>query len=444
MVGHLQREGMIMTPEPDLADVLIVNTCSFIDVAKEESVQTIIEAVNSRQEDPAREKQKIIVAGCLSQRFNVSRNADERLPGLLPEVDAFIGLDQVTEVGPIVRKVLDRPLGDESLDTVTAKPRFIPDYTTPRFRLTPGHMAYVKIAEGCNHTCSFCIIPTIRGQHRSRTQESVVREAESLVQAGVKELNLISQDTTYFGMDRWEGGRGQRARPTSGVDSSRGESLATLLRELNGIEGDFWIRLLYTHPAHWSNELIETIATCEKVAKYVDIPLQHVSDHMLDVMNRKTDGAYIRDLLERMRRGIPGLAIRTTFITGFPGETREDHDELLEFIRTFQFERCGIFSYSREEGTRAHKFNSQLHHMTIKARHRELTGAIDEVAESVNQNQVGAVRKVLVEEEGIARSEWDASDIDGRVFVPGDLPVGEFAKVRITDHRGYDLIATGS
>ena len=440
MIGHLQKEGMIMTPEPDLADVLIVNTCSFIDVAKEESVQTIVEAVNSRQEDPAREKQKIIVAGCLSQRFNVSKNEDERLPGLLPEVDAFIGLDQVTQVAPIVRKVLDRPLGDESLDTVTAKPRFIPDYTTPRFRLTPGHMAYVKIAEGCNHTCSFCIIPTIRGQHRSRTQESVVREAESLVQAGVKELNLISQDTTYFGMDRWEG-RGRRAKPTSGVDSSRGESLASLLRDLNGIEGDFWVRLLYTHPAHWSDELIETIATCEKVANYVDIPLQHISDHMLDTMNRKTDGRYIRDLLGRMRQGIPDLAIRTTFITGFPGETSEDHDELLEFIRSFQFERCGIFSYSREEGTRAHEFGSHLHHMTIKARHRALTSAIDLVAGSVNEKQVGQTRKVLVEEEGIARSEWDAPDIDGRIFVPTDLPVGEFAEVRITDHRGYDLIA---
>tara|TARA_B100001964_G_scaffold106248_2_gene118712 strand:+ start:1182 stop:2576 length:1395 start_codon:yes stop_codon:yes gene_type:complete len=441
MIGHLQEEGMIMTPEPDLADVLIVNTCSFIDVAKEESVQTIIKAVNSRQQDPAREKQKIIVAGCLSQRFNLSRNEDERLPGLLPEVDAFIGLDQVTQVGPIVRRVLTRSPGDEALDAVTTKPRFIPDYTTPRFRLTPGHMAYVKIAEGCNHTCSFCIIPKIRGKHRSRTQDSVVREAESLVQAGVKELNLISQDTTYFGMDRWEG-RGRQARPTSGVDSSRGESLASLLRDLNGIEGDFWVRLLYTHPAHWSDELIETIATCEKVANYVDIPLQHISDHMLDTMNRKTDGRYIRDLLGRMRKEIPDLAIRTTFITGFPGETPEDHDELLEFIRAFQFERCGIFSYSREEGTRAHKFGSHLHHMTIKARHRELTGAIDEVAGIVNRKQVGSIRKVLVEEEGIARSEWDAADIDGRVFVPTDLPVGEFAEVRITDHRGYDLIAT--
>jgi ribosomal protein S12 methylthiotransferase len=443
MIGHLQQEGMIMTPEPDLADVLIVNTCSFIDVAKEESVQTIIEAVNARQEDPAREKQKIIVAGCLSQRFNVSKNEDDRLPGLLPEVDAFIGLDQVTQVAPIVRKVLARAIGDESLDAVTEKPRFIPDYTTPRFRLTPSHMAYVKIAEGCNHTCSFCIIPKIRGQHRSRTQQSVVREAESLVNSGVKELNLISQDTTYFGMDRWEG-RGQRAKPTSGVDSDRGESLASLLRELNKIEGDFWVRLLYTHPAHWSDELIETIASCDKVAKYVDIPLQHISDHMLDTMNRKTDGAYIRDLLARMRKGIPNLAIRTTFITGFPGETQEDHDELLEFIKTFQFEHCGIFQYSREEGTRADKLDGHLHHMTIKSRHSELTSAIDHVAALVNEKQLGRTRRVLVEEEGIARSEWGAPDIDGRVFVPVELPVGEFASVEITDHRGYDLIASTS
>lgn len=426
---------MILTPEADLADVLIINTCSFIDVAKEESVDTVIRAVNARHEDPAREKQKIVVAGCLSQRF---RND---LPGLLPEVDAFIGLDQVPEVTSIVRKVLERPLGDESLDTVTEKPRFVPDYTTPRFRLTPGHMAYVKIAEGCNHTCSFCIIPKIRGQHRSRSEESVVREAEALVKSGVRELNLISQDTTYFGMDRWEG-RGKRARPTSGVDSSRGESLASLLRALERVEGDFWIRLLYTHPAHWSDELIETIAGCAKVAPYVDIPLQHISDHMLGLMSRRTDGGYIRDLLDRMRAGIPGLGIRTTFITGFPGETDDDHEELLEFIGEFRFERCGVFQYSREEGTRADKMDGHLHHETIKKRHRELTSAVEANTELINASQVGARRKVLVEEEGIGRSAWDAPDIDGRVFVPTDLPVGDFAEVTVTDHRGYDLVAT--
>ena len=435
MLGHLQDEGMTLVPDPELADALIINTCSFIDVAKDESVGTIIEAVNSRQEDPAREKQKIIVAGCLSQRFQ------KDLPGLLPEVDAFIGLDQITDVASIVRKTLNRDLEEDgSLDTVTAKSRYIPDYTTPRFRLTPQHMAYIKIAEGCNHTCAFCIIPKIRGQHRSRTQESIVREAKGLIAQGVKEINLISQDTTYFGMDKWQG-LGNRPNPTSGVNSEKGESLASLLRALNELEGDFWIRLLYTHPAHWSDELIQTIADCPKVARYVDIPLQHISDHMLDKMNRKTDGKYIRDLLQRMRDGIPDLAIRTTFITGFPGETEADHEELLEFIKTFKFERCGIFQYSKEEGTRAHKMEDHVHHATKKKRHRELSSAIDEVAQDVNERQLGGRKKVLVEEEGIARSMWDAPDIDGRIFVPVDSEVGSFLDVEIQDHRGYDLVA---
>ena len=435
MLGHLQDEGMTLIPDAELADALIINTCSFIDVAKDESVGTIIEAVNARQEDPAREKQKIIVAGCLSQRFQ------KDLPGLLPEVDAFIGLDQITDVASIVRKTLNRDLEEDgSLDTVTAKSRYIPDYTTPRFRLTPGHMAYIKIAEGCNHTCSFCIIPKIRGQHRSRTQESIVKEAKGLIAQGVKEINLISQDTTYFGMDKWQG-LGNRPNPTSGVNSEKGESLASLLRELNALEGDFWIRLLYTHPAHWSDELIQTIAECPKVARYVDIPLQHISDHMLKEMNRKTDGKYIRDLLQRMRDGIPDLSIRTTFITSFPGETQEDHDELLQFIKDFKFERCGIFQYSKEEGTRAYKKDEHVHHATKKKRHRELSSAIDEVAIEVNESQLGKKLRVLVEEEGIARSMWDSPDIDGRIFVPIDIPVGEWADVTVTDHRGYDLIA---
>jgi len=280
---------------------------SFTGGRNDDDIETIVNAVNSRHEDPAREKQKIIVAGCLSQRFNVSKNEDERLPGLLPEVDAFIGLDQVNQVAPIIRNVIGRAAGEESLDTVTAKPKYIPDHDTPRYRLTPAHSAYIKIAEGCNHTCSFCIIPKIRG-----------------------------------------------------------ESLASLLRELNAIEGEFWIRLLYTHPAHWSDELIQTIAECDKVAKYVDIPLQHISDHMLTTMRRKTNGDYIRDLLRRMRAGIPDIAIRTTFIVGFPEETEEDFEELLEFIEEFRFERAGIFTYSKEEGTHANKLGNHVHHMTKK------------------------------------------------------------------------------
>ena len=444
MIGHLAESGMILTPDPELADVLIVNTCSFIDMAKKESIDTIFGAVNDRSENPERAKQKIIVAGCLSQRFA------KELPGIMPEVDAFIGLDQITKVAPIIENLLGKKSAkpvtkdegpaatDDPRDFVTLKPKYVPDYTTPRFRLTPDHYAYVKIAEGCNHTCTFCIIPKIRGQHRSRTQESVVREVEALVKSGVKEINLISQDTTYFGMDQWEG---QRPNPSSPVDSTRGNSLCTLLREINKIKGDFLIRLLYTHPAHWSDELIQTIAECDKVAKYVDIPLQHISDRMLTAMKRVTSGDYIRDLLRRMRAGIPGLGIRTTFIVGFPGETEEDFEELLEFIEEFRFERAGVFQYSKEEGTRAVKLDGHLHHMTRKSRWSRAMSALQKIAAENNQAQVGKKVRVLVEEKGVGRTEWDAPEIDGSVIVDEKLPVGSFADITIGDWRGYDLVA---
>ncbi len=444
MIGHLAQAGMTLTPDPELADVLIINTCSFIDMAKQESIDTVFGAVNDRTADPDRARQKIIVAGCLSQRFA------KELPGIMPEVDAFIGLDQITKVAPIIENLLGKKndaevqktegpsATEDPRDFVTLKPQYVPDYSTPRMRLTPDHFAYVKIAEGCNHTCTFCIIPKIRGQHRSRTQDSVVREVQALVASGVKEINLISQDTTYFGMDQWEG---KRPTPNSPVDSSRGESLSTLLREINKIEGDFWVRLLYTHPAHWSDELITTIAECDKVAKYVDIPLQHISDRMLTAMKRVTSGDYIRDLLRRMRAGIPGLGIRTTFIVGFPGETEEDFTELLEFIREFRFERAGVFSYSKEEGTRAYKMDGQIHHKTRKSRWSRAMSELQKVASEVNQEQVGKRVKVLVEEPGVARTEWDAPEIDGTVKVDESIPVGSFAEVTIHDWRGYDLVA---
>ncbi len=440
MIGNLAEAGMSLTPDPELADVLIVNTCSFIDIAKQESIDAVFGAVNERNDDPERASQKIIVAGCLSQRFA------KDLPSLMPEVDAFIGLDQVNKVAPIINKLLgksaesvvDHPATDDPRDFVTLKPKYVPDYTTPRFRLTPDHFAYVKIAEGCNHTCSFCIIPKIRGMHRSRTQESVLKEVEALVKSGVREINLISQDTTYFGMDRWEG---QRPKPSSPVDSTRGESLSTLLRAINEIDGDFWVRLLYTHPAHWSDELIETIAQCNKVAKYVDIPLQHISANMLDKMRRVTSGDYIRDLLRRMRAGIPGIGIRTTFIVGFPGETEDDFEELMEFIREFRFERAGVFQFSKEEGTPSYNMPDQVHHMTRKSRWSRAMEELQRIAGETNQAQVGKNVRVLVEQPGVARTEWDAPEIDGSVMVDKSLKVGEFADVTISDWRGYDLVA---
>ena len=358
----------------------------------------------------------------------------------MPEVDAFIGLDQITQVAPIIERLLGRVRLEEEdpENLVTKQPRYIPDYDTPRFRLTPKHSAYVKIAEGCNHTCSFCIIPKIRGRHRSRTQESVVREVEQLVAGGVKEINLISQDLTYFGMDKWTEAR---PNPRSPVDSSRGDSLATLLRALNAIPGDFWIRLLYTHPAHWSDELIQTIAECPKVARYVDIPLQHISDRMLTIMQRETSGDYIRQLIAKMRAGIPGLAIRTTFIVGFPGETTEDFEELLQFIKETKFERAGVFRYSSEEGTKAYKLDGRVHHKTTESRWNKAMRELQGIAEEFNATQVQRTMRVLVEKPGIARTEMDAPEIDGTVFVDQALPVGEFAEVTIGDWRGYDLVA---
>lgn len=434
MIGHLHAAGMSMTANEEEADVLIVNTCSFIDMAKRESIGTVQDAVDARGEDGPRRKQKIIVAGCLSQRFS------KELPGLMPEVDAFIGLDQITQVAPIIERLMGRTRAEDEdpENLVTKQPRYIPDYDTPRFRLTPKHSAYVKIAEGCNHTCSFCIIPKIRGRHRSRSQESVVREVAQLVESGVREINLISQDLTYFGMDKWTEAR---PNPRSPVDSSRGESLATLLRALNAIPGDFWIRLLYTHPAHWSDELIQTIAECPKVARYVDIPLQHISDRMLSIMQRETTGDYIRQLIGRMRAGIPGLAIRTTFIVGFPGETKEDFAELLEFIKETKFERAGVFRYSSEEGTKAYKLEGRVHHKTCESRWNQAMRELQVIAEGFNASQVERTLRVLVEKPGLARTEMDAPEIDGTVMVDPTLPVGEFAEVKIADWRGYDLVA---
>src|SRR5882672_860080 len=434
MVGHLHQAGMQVIPEAEKADVVIVNTCSFIDSSKEESIGHILEVHQNRGMTKRRKEQKLIVAGCMAQRFS-----KDLTTSLHDEVDAFIGLDQVTKVAPIIEGLYakEREKNAAPLSFIEGRSTYIPDYDTPRIRLTPKHFAYVKIAEGCNHPCTFCIIPQIRGRHRSRTVASVVAEAKQLVAEGVKELNLISQDTTFFGMDTWD----ERPNPRSPVDSARGTALTTLLRELNAIPGDFWIRLLYTHPAHWSDELIRTIAECPKVARYIDIPLQHISDHMLGRMQRETSGDYIRDLLKRIRAGIPGIAIRTTFIVGFPGETEADVAELCTFIKQTKFERLGVFRYSQEEGTRGAKMPDQILPKVKEARWHTLMGLQRQIAAEVSKSYVGKTLKVLVEEPGVARGEADAPDIDGRVYVPRELPVGEFAEVKISGHHDYDLLA---
>jgi ribosomal protein S12 methylthiotransferase len=547
MLGSLIQGGIEITNDATKADVMIVNTCSFIDSAQEESVDTILESAEVRE--AKNRGQGLVVSGCLSQRFR------EELPKLFPEVDAFMGIDQVAQVSDIVKQAYERRSqkvrspeskvsglkskvtvrlrelekgraasehekeeslrgtdkfgktkttvapntqhaarntnaedegrergrgGAEALLEVTPRPTYIPDYATPRFRLTPRHFAYVKIAEGCNHPCSFCIIPRMRGSHRSRTQSDVVAEAKALLADGVKELNLISQDSTYYGLDL----RPNHSRAISSPEkfSAAAKSLAadatticTLLRALNALPGDFWIRLLYTHPAHWTDELIQTIAECPKVARYVDIPLQHIHENMLERMRRETSKQYIVDLIRKIRAGVPGIALRTTFIVGFPGETEACFNDLLVFINETRFERLGVFAYSKEDGTRAGAMAGQVSEK-VKQQRREWTMAAQHrIARAVSESFMGRTLKVLIEgkasakqlaaakvnswEHGlirenmtpdqrlqtgdflVARGEADAPDIDGRIYLRGQLPVGEFARVKVIGHTDYDLIA---
>ena len=506
MMGSLLKQGFQITNENAEADALIVNTCSFIDAAQEESVDTILESTEFREQ--AKADQAVIVSGCLSQRYR------KELPKLMPEVDAFMGIDQVEQVGDIVRQAVDnrssrldeaaeqietnnnetkqavaelvagqdeerQPTPGEPLVDIHSRPDYIPKFETPRFRLTPNHFAYVKIAEGCNHPCSFCIIPRMRGSHRSRTQFDIVQEARQLVADGVKELNLISQDSTYYGLDLREDHRPNIASPERFTAAANelpadASTLASLLRELNAIEGEFWIRILYTHPAHWTEEIIAAIAECEKVVKYVDMPLQHIHDAMLERMRRETSGQYIRDLIGRIRQGIPGIAIRTTFIVGFPGETEDYFESLLGFMRDVRFERLGVFTYSKEDGTKAGVMESQLTDEQKEERRERAMAVQLEISREIAAEQVGNTIRVLVEKQAdeeelkqantsswehglirsedseeelglgpclIARGEVDAPDIDGRILIKGELPLGQFANVKITGHTDYDLIA---
>src|SRR5437667_10628355 len=444
MLGSVLKCGMKISSRAEEADVLVVNTCAFIDSAKEESIEAILEA-HQQCGLNRRPNQKLILSGCMSQRF-----ANE-LRQSLPEVDAFIGLDQVGQLGEIIERVVAgigdpgwfeanmsaAAITDAVYNFVTKRPTYIPDYDTPRFRLTPAHSAYVKIAEGCNHPCSFCVIPQMRGKHRSRTPQSVLAEIRRLISEGVREINLISQDTTYYGMDLWTG----KAGPRQPVDSTRGPTLAALLREIQEIDGEFWVRLLYTHPAHWSDELIDTIAQCDKVARYVDIPLQHIHEAMLQRMRRETSRQHIENLIYKLRSGIPGVTLRTTFIVGFPGETEEQFASLLDFIQRTRFERLGIFKYSQEEGSRAAKMPGQVPVKTKNARYRMAMSIQREIAHETEREKIGRRLKLLVDQPHVARSEADAPDVDAHVILSKEAPVGDFVWRPIVGSRGYDLLA---
>ena len=417
MSGILQEAGYREVPR-NRAEILLINTCAFIDPAKQEAIDTIFDAVRAREAGDSPAGQKILVAGCLSQRYAA------QLPKLIPEADCFIGVDRIGEIAEIAAAC---QAGTQEKVYTTKVSKLVPDFGQPRALMSPPHYAYVKIAEGCNHACAYCAIPRIRGGHRSRSVQNILKEIRHWLKRGVKEINLIAQDTTYYG-----------------VDARNGDSLAGLLRAIDALPGDFWVRVLYTHPAHWNRELIDAFAECKKVVKYVDIPLQHISDHLLQSMRRKTDGAYIRRLLRDLRKAVPGIGIRTTFISGLPGETEEDHAELRDFIREFRFERAGVFPYSREEGTPAAKMPGQVHHATKKRRANELSMLMAGIADDIGQHLLGKRLRVLVDAPGLARGPWDAPDVDAAIHVDPALPVGEFAEVEIEDSIAYELFAKGA
>lgn len=431
MLGVLTRAGHAITADAEEADVLIVNTCGFIEKARQESVDAIFEAHAQLGRRRGKKHRRLIVAGCMPQRYPTE------LPASLPEADAFIGLDQVREIDRIVSDVWE---GVGGRSYVSARPRYIPEWDTPRVRLTPRHYAYIKIAEGCNHPCSFCAIPRMRGRHRSRTIDSILHEARSLIAGGVKELLLISQDTTYYGMDHWP----EKAGPGQGADSSRGPGIIQLLKELDSLDGDFWIRLLYTHPAHWSDEFVSAIASCKKVARYIDIPLQHIHPAMLRAMRRETSEHHILDLIRRIRAGIPGVALRTAFIVGFPGETEEHFRHLLDFIERTRFERLGVFTFSKEEGTRAASMPGQIPARTRNRRFERAMESQQRLAREIQAACVGSHIRVLVDDPDSARSEADAPGVDGRVLLQSPLTPGQFARVEVVGSTDYDLVGKPS
>ena len=393
-------------------DVILLNTCGFIGDAKEESIQAVLEAVEKKRSGKAG---KVIVFGCLSQRY-----ADE-LPDLIPEVDAWFG---AREFDPVIKELGAEP---------------DPEKRNLRYLTTPSHYAYLKISEGCDRRCSYCAIPFIRGAHKSVPVEDLVQEAERLAENGVRELIIIAQDTTYYGLDLYH----RRA-------------LAELLQKLSEVDGIEWIRIHYSYPAAFPEDVLDQMADNPKVCRYMDIPLQHISDKVLDNMHRHVTGAWTRELIGKMRERVPGVVLRTTMIVGHPGEGKRDFNELIEFVREARFERLGAFKYSEEEGTYgAENFKDSISSRVKQERLDALMTLQGEISLAFNQSRVGSLEKVIVDDfvDGIlvCRSEFESPEVDGEILVRpdkdviGDLDpyslIGEFLMVRVTGADEYDLIA---
>jgi ribosomal protein S12 methylthiotransferase len=445
MLGLAQNDGHRLTRDAAEADVLVVNTCAFIDKAKQESIDTILEMAEHKKTGACR---KLIVTGCLAERYR------EELKAQIPEIDAILGTGEVPAIvaaigggssgasreqdPPYVVPLL-RPNGEPIVAgrparTGPALPEYLYDANTPRLLATPRHYAYVKIAEGCDYKCAFCIIPTLRGQYRSRSIDSIVQEAKRLAASGVKELLLISQDTSFYGID--QGHRG---------------SLARLLRALNRIDGLEWIRMLYLYPTTIGDDVLEAMAESEKVCRYIDLPLQHASDAVLKRMKRPGTRATYERLLERIRTRVPGVTLRTTFIVGFPGETAEDYAELQSFVKTVEFDHVGVFTYSHEEGTSAHGYDDDVPPAVKRKRQAGVMRLQKQVVRRAHRRRIGQQVTVVVDGPAAehdlvlrGRLEGQAPDIDPLVYLtdcdPSALSAGQFIQAEIVASRGYDLV----
>jgi ribosomal protein S12 methylthiotransferase len=434
MLGLAQESGHELTRDAADADVIVVNTCAFIDKAKQESIDTILEMAELKKTGKC---QRLVVTGCMAERYR------DELKAQIPEIDAVLGTGEVPDIVAAIAPTLIpllRPNG-EAIRTVARRPQtadlptYIYDAETPRLLATPRHYAYVKIAEGCDYKCAFCIIPTLRGNYRSRPADSIVREARMLAARGVKELLLISQDTSFYGVDRGERG-----------------ALARLLRELNAIDGLEWIRMLYLYPTTIGDDVLDAIAECEKVCNYIDLPLQHASDRVLKRMKRPGTRASYERLLDRIRHRIPGVTLRTTFIVGFPGETDDDFAQLQDFVKTLGFDHVGVFTYSHEEGTSAHGLEDDVPAKVKTQRQSRLMSLQKQIVAKAQQLRVGQHVRLLVdgpssEHELVlrARLEGHAPDIDPVVYLtdcdPSDFTAGQFIQAEIVGSREYDLIA---
>ena len=420
MMGQLVAKGHELTPHPDQAEVLVVNTCSFIDPAKKESVDTILEMAEYKKVGRAR---KLIVAGCLVERYRGDIRKE------MPEVDALVGTNELDSIVALC----------EGMEPTTGESQpYLYHDLTPRILATPRHFAYIKIAEGCDHPCTFCVIPQYRGKFRSRRFESVISEATRLFQQGVREINLIGQDTTCYG-----------------EDLGLTDGLAHLLERLAGIETAHqkWVRFLYAYPNKITQKLLDTIAEHRDLVKYIDMPLQHASAAVLKRMKRGASGAIFLKLLERIRRTIPGVAIRTSFIVGFPGETAEDFDELCQFVEAAQFDHLGVFTYSDEDTSVSYALDGKVDGRTIQNRKRRLMAIQRKIARRRNRALVGSEVPVLVEGPSqetdllwTARLSTQAPEIDGVTLIndfEGDEPrTGEMRTLRITEAHDYDVVGT--